>query len=379
MRLSNKHFFLAAIFGGLLLGAGVHYVTKPATGGLKTVTNWRVPAWPSLTGKASPGNMASFHDAVVSALPAVVSIYTEQVAPVAGRTKDPLFSQLFGDNGRFPVSQVQTNQGSGVIYSADGYIITNEHLLLNADRISVSLSNGKRFEAEKVGADMATDLAVLKIDSDDALPHISVPTDYTSRVGDVVLAIGNPYDFGQTVTMGIVSATGRGNITDTPLQDFIQIDAAINPGNSGGPLINPAGELVGINTAIYAPDSGAQGIGFAVPTRMVNYVIPQIIEQMSVKRGWLGLQVDDLHYYPDLAARHNFGAVVTGVFQNSPAEQVGLRRGDVITHLAEHPISGAKQLILRTSTTRPGTEVTVRGRRQSEKFTLRAELAERPR
>lgn len=377
MKLSNQQFLLVSVLAGLLIGIAAYYLTKPATA---ERYNSSFFGFLGHSGFSSRNNTSqtSFHRAVVDALPAVVSIYTEQTKTVQSKTNDPLFNNLFGKNGQYPLNQVSTNQGSGVIFSNDGYIITNEHLIKDADKFSVILSDGRQFEAEFVGADEVTDLAVLKITNETPLPQIRLASNQTPLVGDIVLAIGNPYGFGQTVTMGIVSATGRGNIAGTPLQDFIQIDAAINPGNSGGPLINPQGELIGINTAVYAPDGGSQGIGFALPVRLVNYVVPQLIEKMSVTRGWIGLQADDLDYYPQLKAQIEHGIVVTGVFQNSPAALAGLKRGDIITHYNSHAVFSAQQMMLETTTTSPSTKVVIQGVRQRETFSIPVTLAARP-
>lgn len=320
----------------------------------------------------------SFHSAVTKASPAVVSVYTEQIHQWQSLEDSPLFNSLFADKGEVPVNKVNTNQGSGVIINQQGYIVTNEHLVSTADRITVVLSDGRQFNAENIGSDKTTDLAVLKIKSENTLPELNLTMAKSPRVGDVVLAIGSPYGFGQTVTMGIVSATGRRNVTDTLLQDFIQIDAAINPGNSGGALINPRGELVGINTAIYAPENGAQGIGFAVPLRLVNHVVPQLIEHQRVERGWLGMQVDDLIYYPSLQSNHSSGVVITGIFEDSPAANTGLLPGDVITHFDTKRIINAHQLMLEATTSQPGSEITLTGKRLDKAFTVKTLLTSRP-
>lgn len=320
----------------------------------------------------------SFHSAVAKASPAVVSVYTEQIHQWQSLEDSPLFNSLFADKGEVPVNKVNTNQGSGVIINQQGYIVTNEHLVSTADRITVVLSDGRQFNAENIGSDKTTDLAVLKIKSENTLPELNLTMAKSPRVGDVVLAIGSPYGFGQTVTMGIVSATGRRNVTDTLLQDFIQIDAAINPGNSGGALINPRGELVGINTAIYAPENGAQGIGFAVPLRLVNHVVPQLIEHQRVERGWLGMQVDDLIYYPSLQSNHSSGVVITGIFENSPAANTGLLPGDVITHFDTKRIINAHQLMLEATTSQPGSEIILTGKRLDKAFTVKTLLTSRP-
>ena len=363
MKSANALFWLMMAAAGLLAGTAIHFLTRPTA--------------PEPVDIAAP-RLNSFHDGVVSAAPAVVSLYTETFSQLNGSADNPLYNNLFGQQGQPPLSRVMTNQGSGVIISSDGYILTNRHLIDSVDRMSVVLADGRHFPAVLTGSDRDTDLAVLKVSSDQPLPSIRLAGDSTPLVGDIVLAIGNPYGFGQTVTMGIVSATGRQNITDMDLQDFIQIDAAINPGNSGGALINPASELVGINTAIYSPDGGAQGIGFAVPLRLINYVVPQLIENMKVQRGWLGVQVDDLMFYPVLADLTTHGVVITGVFENSPAGDAGLQRGDIITRTNQRPVHTAHQLLLETSTHAPGTVLTVSGLRAGQPFNLDIALAARP-
>ncbi|MCB1755934.1 MAG: trypsin-like peptidase domain-containing protein [Gammaproteobacteria bacterium] len=377
MTISNSRLVLISVLSGLLFGAAYHFLAREHEAA--PAPNGRLSYGEQRNGNERPSMLPnSFHAAVVTAAPAVVSIYTEEVSQWQQVPGDRVFNNLFGEDGELPVNRISTSQGSGVIISNDGYIITNEHLVANADVITAALADGRQFAATKVGTDKVTDLAVLKINSAGALPQIRLAVEETPRVGDVVLTIGNPYGFGQTVTMGIVSATGRRNVTDTPLQDFIQVDAAINPGNSGGALVNPYGELIGINTAVYAPRGGAQGIGFAVPLRLVNYVVPQIIENQTVQRGWLGVQVDDLIYYPELFAKHARGTIVTGVFENSPAAEAGLQGGDIITHINGQPVINAQDLLLEATTTRPQTRLEISGWRGHLEFSAQATLAARP-
>ncbi len=380
MKIGNKLFISGSIIIGLLIGGSYHYFYRGQS-------DSPIAAAPTLTYSKNQHNQSnrlrspaiSFHNAVVRASPAVVSIYTEQVSHVLDNKTDLTFNRFFRGNDNLPpLSQVITNQGSGVIINQGGYIITNKHLVDQTDTIIVSLTDNTQYPAKLIGSDTLTDLAVLKIDGPRSLPQIKLSQDEMPRVGDVVLAIGNPYDVGQTVTMGIVSATNRRYVTDTPVQDFIQIDAAINPGNSGGALINPYGELVGINTAIYAPENGAQGIGFAVPLRLVSYVVPQLIEQQQVKRGWLGILVDDLLYYPDIIQQHNTGALITGILEDSPAVQAQLQRGDIITHIDNRRVNNAHQLLLEITTTRPDKEIVLRGWRDKQKLQEKIKLAERP-
>lgn len=376
MNSSNLRFFL--IFSVLGLALGSAYYSLTSENSVFSMFRSIISEHEFSRHESIPLFPNSFHSAVAKASPAVVSVYTEQIHQWQSLEDSPLFNSLFADKGEVPVNKVNTNQGSGVIINQQGYIVTNEHLVSTADRITVVLSDGRQFNAENIGSDKTTDLAVLKIKSENTLPELNLTMAKSPRVGDVVLAIGSPYGFGQTVTMGIVSATGRRNVTDTLLQDFIQIDAAINPGNSGGALINPRGELVGINTAIYAPENGAQGIGFAVPLRLVNHVVPQLIEHQRVERGWLGMQVDDLIYYPSLQSNHSSGVVITGIFENSPAANTGLLPGDVITHFDTKRIINAHQLMLEATTSQPGSEIILTGKRLDKAFTVKTLLTSRP-
>lgn len=315
----------------------------------------------------------SYAAGIQQVAPSVVSIYTSETI-----YKSPEQDPLSAGNSIAPPERRQTNQGSGVTISADGYILTSNHLIDEADEIYVALPDGRLFPATKIGHDHETDLAVVKISTPDELPWCSIELKTSLQIGDIVLAIGNPYGVGQTVTQGIVSALSRQITGVSSLQNFVQIDAAINPGNSGGALINPDGALVGINTAVYSRLNGAQGIGFAIPTELVREVVPQILEHGRVIRGWLGLGVEDLNSHPALYKLTSTGAVVAGLFRDSPAHLAGLRRGDIITEIDEEPIARASQLLTTIAAKQPGTSITLKGIRDAQPFEADVTLTERP-
>ena len=322
----------------------------------------------------------SYADTVARAAPAVVNIYTAK--RVTQRADpffdDPLLRRFFGGTGR-PQQQVQTSLGSGVIVSAQGYVLTNNHVIEGADEIQVMLADSRSAQAQLVGSDPESDLAVLRI-ALDALPTITLGDSQHLRVGDVVLAIGNPFGVGQTVTHGIVSATGRNRLGINTFEDFIQTDAAINPGNSGGALISPDGTLVGINTAIFSRSGGSQGIGFAIPVSLARGVMEQIIEHGSVVRGWLGIETQDLT--PELAQRLGMpdgrGVLVAGVLRDSPAHQGGLMPGDVITAIDETPVTDAGSALKLIAEHAPGSRIHLQGMRAGAKFSFDAEVGTRP-
>ena len=325
----------------------------------------------------------SYASGISAASPAVVSVYTSETIYRAIPESRRSSADLVGGNRIAPPERRQANQGSGVIVDPQGYVVTSHHLVQNADQIYVALADGRLFEAVLAGDDPETDLAVIKVSAAETLPSCNLNPRQSPRVGDIVLAIGNPYGVGQTVTQGIVSALGR-NLADTnALQNFIQVDAAINPGNSGGALINPAGDLVGINTAVIAHDGGAEGIGFAIPTAIVNQVVSQIISHGRVIRGWLGIGVEDLILHPELYRQMQQGAVVVGVVETSPAHLSGIRRGDLVTAVNDTPIINAEQLLMQISSQVPGTEIRLSLHRpqggELVPMELSTSLAERPR
>ncbi len=322
----------------------------------------------------------SYAAAVEAAAPAVVNIYTTKI--ISRRSHpffdDPLFRRFFGDP-RLPRERRQTSLGSGVIVSEEGFVLTNNHVIDGSDEILVALADGRTVRAEIVGTDPETDLAVLKIRLRD-LPSITMGHSEQLRVGDVVLAIGNPFGVGQTVTQGIVSATGRSHLGISTFENFIQTDAAINPGNSGGALINAHGELIGINTAIYSRSGGSQGIGFAIPVSLVKNVMAQIIEHGEAIRGWLGVEIQSLT--PDLAESFGLegirGIIIAGVLRGGPADRAGLQAGDIITHINDQPLDDATTALNLIAQTPPGQTIALEVIRNGQRFTLKAAVGKRP-
>ncbi|WP_309544660.1 trypsin-like peptidase domain-containing protein [Alkalilimnicola ehrlichii] len=276
---------------------------------------------------------------------------------------------------------METSLGSGVILSENGHILTNNHVIQGAEQIEVMLNDGRTADARLIGADPETDLAVLAIELDN-LPSITLGHSDALRVGDVVLAIGNPFGVGQTVTQGIVSATGRSQLGLSTFENFIQTDAAINPGNSGGALINARGELVGINTAIFSRSGGSHGIGFAIPAELAREVLISIIEHGRVIRGWVGIEVQPLTMplAESFGLDSDAGVIVAGVLRNGPADQAGLRPGDVIHTIDDTPVDNAQSLLRLITARPPGTEITVGAWRTADETTFETQISihERP-
>ena len=293
----------------------------------------------------------SFSGAARKAAPAVVSINTSK-AVRHPRSNDPWFQFFFGDQG----TQAQTGLGSGVIISPDGYILTNNHVVESADEIEVTLTDSRRARATVIGTDPETDLAVLKVDLD-KLPVIVLGDSDQLAVGDQVLAIGNPFGVGQTVTSGIVSALGRSQLGINTFENFIQTDAAINPGNSGGALVDVNGNLMGINTAIYSRSGGSMGIGFAIPVSTAKLVLDGIVRDGQVTRGWIGVEPNELS--PELAqtfgVKATEGVIITGVLQGGPAAVAGVRPGDVILSVEDKATNNVSQLLTAVASLKPGS------------------------
>jgi len=278
-----------------------------------------------------------------------------------------------------PKKRKTVSLGSGVIVSPDGYIITNNHVIKNAEKIKVILSDKREFDGKVIGTDPKTDLAVVKIEATD-LPTISWGDSDSLRVGELVIAIGNPYRLSHTVTMGIVSAVGRANVGIADYEDFIQTDAAINPGNSGGALVNARGELVGINTAIFSTTGGYQGIGFAIPSNMARIVMKSLIERGKVIRGWLGVSIQPIT--PELAQqfqlKEEHGSLVADVVEGGPAEKAGIMRGDVIIEYEGKKVDEPYYLRNMVASTPPGTEVEIKVIRDGQVETLWVTIGELP-
>jgi serine protease DegS len=325
----------------------------------------------------------SYADAVAHAAPSVVNIFTAKITTESQslRFHDPLLQHLFGNMLPEKTRQrLDTSLGSGVIVSQDGYLLTNHHVIKGADEIKVVLANGKSVSVSIVGSDAESDVAVLKIDSDTALQAIQIDRSKSQQVGDVVLAIGNPFGVGQTVTMGIISATGRSHLGINTFENFIQTDAAINPGNSGGALVNANGELIGINTAIFSKTGGSHGIGFAIPFDLAEGIMQQLITTGHVVRGWLGVQGQDVtEKLAEAFSLHTAeGILVTGVLEDGPASTAGLRPGDVITRINSTRIENSQQLVQLIASQPPGTQLTIGGWRGNEEIEMEATSGERP-
>ncbi|MDE3011841.1 MAG: trypsin-like peptidase domain-containing protein [Pseudomonadota bacterium] len=313
------------------------------------------------------------------AQPSVVNIYTskELRMPRNPLFDDPVFRHFFGVPGGAE-SQVQNSLGSGVIADADGHILTNNHVVEAADQIEVALNDGRRMVAKVVGTDPETDLAVLKIDAHNLNPITWGHAD-TLQIGDFVLAIGNPFGVGQTVTMGIVSALGRSNLGINVLESFIQTDAAINPGNSGGALVDANGYLIGINSAIYSKGGGSLGIGFAIPESIVRQVMEQIIQHGSVARGWLGIEPQDIPNDAATALGLKGGAFVAALLRGSPGDRAGVRPGDILLALNGVPIQSAGNALAQFANTHPGQTIHLRLLRNQKEITLDVHVGKRPR
>ena len=325
--------------------------------------------------------MTSFADAAQKSLSSVVNIFTtKQVqTPVNPLMNDPFFRHFFGPNLENR-SQTVTSLGSGVIVSKNGYILTNHHVVESADEIQVALPDGRKIDAKLVGSDPDTDIAVLKIDQDNLHP-ITFAQPNSLRVGDVVLAVGDPFGVGQTVTMGIVSALGRNHLGLNTFENFIQTDAAINPGNSGGALVDSTGNLVGLNTAIYSRSGGSLGIGFAIPVSLLTKIMEQIVSHGSVVRGWVGVEVQDIT--PDIAESFNLkvskGALIAGVLQGGPAARAGIRPGDILLAVNGHEVTDSNSLLEQVSALAPGQTASLRVLRQQAELNLNVRVEQRPR
>ena len=328
-----------------------------------------------------PGDSASaaasgYALAAMRAAPAVVSVTATRMSRNP-HADDPRFRFFFGDRGG---AQAQVGLGSGVIVSPEGYLLTNHHVVEDATEIEVQLADGRQTRARVVGSDSETDIAVLKIELD-RLPAITLGNVRALRVGDAVLAIGNPFNVGQTVTAGIVSALDRTQTGSSPFQNFIQTDAAINPGNSGGALVDAQGTLVGINTAIFSRSGGSLGIGFAVPVDTAREVMDALLRGGSVRRGWIGVEPRDLN--AELAESLNLpvksGVLITGVLQDGPAARGGMRPGDVVVAIAGKPVQSTGALFAAVAALAPDSKVSIDVQRGAQALELKVQLAERPR
>jgi len=326
--------------------------------------------------------IASFSDAANRAMPAVVNVYTSKETKVPRHPfmDDPVFRHFFGESFETQTRK-STNLGSGVIVSEQGYILTNSHVVEAADEIEVALADTRRAKAQVVGTDPETDLAVLKIDLP-KLPSILFGQSDQVHVGDVVLAIGNPFGVGQTVTFGIVSALGRNHLGINTFENFIQTDAAINPGNSGGALVDASGSLIGINTAIYSrtPGGASLGIGFAIPAGTARQVLDQIMQTGQVTRGWIGVGVQDMTRELSESFRlpEIRGALITEVVRGTPAEKAGIRLGDILVGVEGQPVTDSASMLNLVSALDPGKQATIRLVRSNQETDVRVIVGRRP-
>jgi serine protease DegQ len=346
------------------------------------------PAAPVVKAAAPPpataGKLVSFSEAAKRAMPTVVNIYTSQEvkAPRSPFMDDPVFRYFFGGENEGPgPSQKSNNLGSGVIVSEQGYILTNAHVVEAADEIEVALADNRRAKAKVIGTDPETDLAVIKIDLP-KLPAITFGQSEHAQVGDLVLAIGNPFGVGQTVTFGIVSALSRNHLGINTFENFIQTDAAINPGNSGGALVDINGNMIGINTAIYSrtPGGASLGIGFAIPAATAKQVLDQLVQTGTVTRGWIGVAVQDLtgELSESLKLPEVRGTLITEVFNGTPADQAGMKSGDVLVAVDGKPVTDSASMLTLISAIAPGSSAALKVIRAQKEVDLKVTVGKRP-
>lgn len=374
---------------GLLLLAGFWALTNGSMTFNKknpavTSSTMPIPEWQPPKAKPVPaqtadneanGAITSYHNAVSVAAQSVVNIYTTQKVEQHPYMQDPALRRFYEYHGLPQDDSENTNLGSGVIISQDGYIVTNAHVISKADNIVVMLNDGRKATAKLIGSDPESDLAVIKVNLTGLKPlgFKEKPTE----VGDVVLAIGNPFGVGQTVTQGIISATGRTGLGINTVEDFIQTDAAINPGNSGGALVDAYGQLVGINTAIFSRSGGSMGIGFAIPTDIVEHVMNGLIKDGKVRRGWLGIELQSRMTDPTQLPEENKGVEVMDVMSGGPAAKAGLQKGDVIMAMDNTPINDANTLIQLVARKSPNSIIALKVKRGGVENTVNVTLGER--
>jgi serine protease DegQ len=349
----------------------------PARGAASGAAVQQAPTAGPLPSAASVG---SYSEAVRRATPSVVNIFSSKEirTPRHPLLNDPVFRRFFGD--QLPdEAQRASSLGSGVIVSPGGYLLTNHHVVEAADEIEVALPDGKKLLAKVVGNDPETDLAVLRVDAEN-LPAITFGSSDTLRVGDVVLAIGNPFGVGQTVTAGIVSALGRTGLGINTFENFIQTDAAINPGNSGGALIDAGGNLIGINTAIFSRSGGSMGIGFAIPVSTAKMVLEQIVKNGAVTRGWIGVEVQELS--PQAAESFKLGAtrgaLIAGVLRGGPADKAGVKPGDVLYEIEGRPVSDPSTMLNVVAALAPGAAAHMKLKRKGQDVDTDVTVGRRP-
>jgi serine protease DegQ len=323
-----------------------------------------------------------FSKAAQRVMPAVVNVFTssEVKTPASPFMDDPRFRFFFGDEFDNNAPQQSSSLGSGVIVSHDGYILTNHHVVESADEIEVALADGRTAKGHIIGSDPDTDLAVIKVDLGNSLPAITFGQSDQAHVGDIVLAVGNPFGVGQTVTMGIISALKRNHLGLSTFENFIQTDAAINPGNSGGALVDVEGNLLGINSAIYSPNGGSLGIGFAIPVSTAKKVMEQIIQNGAVTRGWVGIAVQELT--PELAEsfklKDTMGVLIAEVVRGSPADKAGIKAGDILVSIDGKPLADSTAMLETISALPPGKEAALMLLRNQSEIVIQVKVGKRP-
>lgn len=377
-------FIIQSVFLGLVLALG--YLLWQAdfdTSRLVSLFPRKTDVIKTAPLRAPVSGPVSYAAAVKSSSASVVTIYTSKTVKqnLHPLLDDPIFDQLFGDQiKKFKRDKTETNLGSGVIMTRSGYILTNQHVIDSADEILISLPDGRSSEAELIGEDRESDVAVLHIPLKD-LQSIRIANSHNDmQVGDVVLAIGNPLNVGQTVTMGIISATGRNRVGLNTFENFIQTDAAINPGNSGGALINANGDLIGINTAIFSQSGGSQGIGFAIPASLAVEIMLEIVKHGKVSRGWLGVEGTEITAKAAMESGNpNIrGVLIVGVFIDSPADTAGVKAGDIITAIDSKPVYRVRNVLEIVAGHKPGDKVSISLLRTGEPLDLTMVTTERP-
>ncbi len=323
----------------------------------------------------------SFSDAAQKAMPSVVNVFTSKEVKISSHPlmEDPLFRRFFGDRSEPPQSRRASSLGSGVIVSPEGYVLTNHHVIEAADEIEIALADGRKVKASVIGSDPETDLAVVRVDME-SLPTMTFGHSDNARVGDIVLAIGNPFGVGQTVTMGIISALGRTHLGINTFENFIQTDAAINPGNSGGALVDASGNLIGINTAIVSRTGGSLGIGFAITASVAKQIMEQIIQTGGVTRGWIGVEVQDLT--PELAESfkrpNTKGALIAGVLKGGPADRAGVKPGDIIVEVEGSAVTDSSGMLNLIAALLPGEAATIKVERNQAEKSIKINVGKRP-
>ena len=365
---------------GLLFALRFFYphLLEPAN---ETIVLKQVEQAPNISNK--PDLNHGYSSAAKKAMPAVVNIFTSSkiaaTNPHQQFKDDPLFKHFFGDPSDNEDDQPDNSLGSGVIVSEQGLILTNDHVIASADEIEVALADGRKLSAKVVGTDPDSDLAILKVDAVN-LPAITFAASEKLNVGDVVLAIGNPFGVGQTVTQGIVSALGRNHLGINTYENFIQTDASINPGNSGGALIDTDGNLIGVNSAIYSRNGGSMGIGFAIPANIAKQVMEQIVATGSVTRGWVGIEAQDIT--PELAESFKLpqarGSLIAGVLRNSPADIAGIKAGDVLLAINDNEIADSSNMLNLIAALKPNEKAVLKIARAEKEIKINVIIGTRP-